>query len=117
MAIQDQFLKLKQDLHSYIPIISNASDAILDQGVSSYPIFVAHQHDVAIGIPIIEKQENGSNWSIHASTLEELVTKKIISPEKLEAFRSVFKPPTESLCFFVLSENGAQFVFIPRQKD
>ena len=94
-------------------MISQASDVILDQDVSNYPIFIAHQQELDMGIVLISKG-NDSNWSIHASSLEEFVSKQIIFQDKIEEFKSNYKDPKLSLCIFVLSELGAQFVFLPR---
>ena len=111
---RSKYYLLEEELKPYVSLMAKAADAILDQGVSKYPIFVAHQHQVDIGIPLQEKAPGGPDWSIHASTLEELVTKNIIEPARVDSFRSVYKAPEEQLCLFVLSELGANFIFIPR---
>jgi len=108
------YILLEKELKAYNNVMAQASDIIMDQDVSNYPIFVAHQQEMDIGIPLIAL-EGGSNWAIQASSLEEFVSKQIIFPEKVEEFKSNFKDPKQSICIFVLSELGAQFVFIPRQ--
>lgn len=105
---------LEAELLPYNTVLGKASDAITNEGVSNYPIFVVHQHQVDIGIPIIEKEKTSGNWSINASSLEEFVTKNIISTAKLEPFKDVFKPPSQEICLFVLSEIGATFIFLKR---
>ena len=95
-------------------LMGNAADAILDQDISSYPIFVIHQFDLEVGIPILERRDKGPKWSINASTLEELATKKIVEMEKVDSFRQVYKDPRQFLCLFVLSDLGANFIFLPR---
>jgi hypothetical protein len=90
-----------------------ASEIIRDENVSNYPIFAAHQGELSIGIPIIEKSKSGGEWNINASTLEEFVTKNIIFSEHLEDFKKNFKNPDEYVCVFVLSELGATFNFLP----
>ncbi len=94
--------------------LSKASDMILDQGISEYPIFVLHGQEVEIGIPLWKKGDHGLKWSVHASTLEEFVAKQLITADKVENFKDVFKPPKSQLCCFVLSELGATFIFLPR---
>ncbi|NJL74411.1 MAG: hypothetical protein HC892_04550 [Saprospiraceae bacterium] len=54
------------------------------------------------------------NWSINISSLEEFVVKQLIEVHKIDDFRRVYKDPKHHLCFFVLSELGATFNFIPR---
>ena len=114
MSKTERYILLEQELKPYINVMGQAADIVLDQDVSNYPIFLAHQQELEMGIPITTTEE-GAKWSIHASTLEEFVSKQIIFPEKIEEFKSNYKDPKESICIFVLSELGAQFVFIPRQ--
>lgn len=108
--------RLETELKPYLPVIGNAADTILDQDVSSYPIFVVHQMDtVDIGILLLSHQaQEGPAWSVHASTLEELATKKVVEMSKVDSFRKVYKNPRENICLFVLSDLGANFMFISR---
>jgi len=105
---------LEQELQVYIEVLGKAADTVLDQEVTKYPIFVAHQITTDIGIPIIDREQVSGNWSIHLSSLEEFVTKNIVEMEKVDEFRKVYKDPSTEICFFVLSELGATFNFIPR---
>ncbi len=90
-----------------------AGDSIIDQEVSKYPIFVAHQHEVEIGISILDEDKSGK-WKVHASTLEEFVSKQIIEVDKVDSFKTIYKSPKSHCCVFVLSELGAKFIFLPR---
>jgi hypothetical protein len=70
---------------------------------------------VDIGIALLSHEaKDGPEWSVHASTLEELATKKVIEMNKVDNFREVYKDPREYLCLFVLSDLGANFMFISR---
>jgi len=109
-----RYAQLEEELKDQRETMGKAADAILDQDVSSYPIFVVHQHQVDIGLPILEKKEGGPKWSVNASTLEELATKKVVEMSKVEDFKEVYKDPRAFLCLFVLSELGANFIFLPR---
>jgi hypothetical protein len=109
-----RYAKMEEELKSQRAIMNKAADAILDQDVSSYPIFVVHQYQVDIGLPLLEKKAGGPNWSVNASTLEELATKNVIEMERVEDFKEVYKDPKAFLCLFVLSELGANFIFLPR---
>ena len=115
MSDRIKFKLLETELQAYLPVVSKAADTVLDEGVSKYPIFVAHQHTMDIGIQLIDHNAHKGNWSIHVSTLEEFVTKQLIQPDKVDNFKEVFKDPQEHICFFVLSELGATFIFIPRK--
>ncbi len=114
MSKTELFIQLENELKRYQKVMTEAADIILEQDVTRYPIFVAHQQEVEIGIPIT-KLEGGEKWAIHASSLEEFVSKQIIFPEKIEEFKRNYKEAKDSICIFVLSELGAQFVFIPRK--
>lgn len=114
--IQAKIERLETELKPYLPVIGKAADTILDQDVSSYPLFIVHQMDtVDIGILLLSHQaDDGPEWSVNASTLEELATKKVVEMSKVDAFRQVYKDPRENLCLFVLSDLGANFMFISR---
>lgn len=113
MASVDQFLALQQQLHPYKKILAQAADVILDENVSKYPIFIVHQQELHMGVSLIEAGDK-FKWSVNASTLEEFVTKELIFMDKAQDFISTYKDPEINLCLFVLSELGAQFIYIPR---
>lgn len=113
MSEIDKFLELERQLIPYKKILSQASDVILDENVSKYPIFIVHQQELEMGVSLVEAG-NTFIWSINASTLEEFVTKELIFMDKAQDFISTYKDPEIHLCLFVISELGAQFVFIPR---
>ncbi len=110
----ERFLKLEQELAIYKKMMGDASDIMSAQDVTEYPIFVAHQQTMEIGLLIAEKGKVKGNWNIHATTLEEMVYKQIIKQENIEEFKGVYKDPQNHICVFVLSELGAQFVFLQR---
>lgn len=106
---------LEQDLKLYNESIKEVSTEIMVEGISAYPIFVAHQHEVKIGEPILDKNELNTGWSIHASTLEEFVEKGIIHPDKKDRFIKQYKNAHDFMCLFVVVPEGANFVFYPYQ--
>ena len=108
------FFQLEEELKSYKKMMGEAADIIIESDVSNYPIFVVHQQEVEIGLPIAEKGKIKGNWSINATTLEELVSKQLIKADKVDKFRKNFKDAKEFLCLFTLTELGAQFIFLPR---
>jgi hypothetical protein len=113
MGKTERLLLLEQELTKYVKALHEASTIIMDQGVSKYPIFVAHQDEMTLGIPVIEKSKVSGKWNFNASTLEEFVVKKIIHEDKVDHFKKNYKDPTEHICIFVLSELGAKFVYLP----
>lgn len=111
-----QYKILEKELANYLPALNEAAEEIVNNNVSLYPIFVIHQHFVDIGIQMVTKEKVSGNWSVNASTLEEFVTKQIITNEKVDEFRQTYKEKKEDLCLFVLSELGADFIFMPKRR-
>jgi hypothetical protein len=110
----EKFLQLQEELKAYRKALNQALDILLEKGVTDFPIFIAHQDTFNAGIPIIKRTEVKGNWNINVSSLEEFIQKKIISSRKEAPFKQTYKPATDYICFFVLSELGAQFIFLPR---
>ena len=103
----------ESELNLYSESIKEISGEILNECVSEYPIFVAHQHEVALGELILDKNELNTSWSIQASMLEEFVEKGVIHKDKRERFIKQYKNPNEFMCLFVVVPEGANFVFYP----
>jgi len=95
-------------------MMAKASDTIMVEDVSSYPIFVLYRHEVELGIPLKKATNLEEDWHINASTLEEFVAKQIINTDRVDNFKSVYKSPDQFLCLFVVDKSGATFVFLPR---
>jgi len=118
MSVNQRFKQLEKELKPYMKAMALACDTILDKDVSKYPIMIAHQQELELGIPIVtvETYPTGT-WNIHASSLEEFVAKQIISTDKVQNFRATYKDVKSFVCVFSLSELGAKFVFLPREKS
>ena len=115
MAETVEILKeLKEEMRPYQGLFSKATESILDQEVTSFPIFVIHKSTVEIGIPISNRDDISGDWSVNVSSLEEFSAKQLIKADKIENFKQVYKDPTLNFCLFVLTEDGATFVFLPR---
>lgn len=113
MEPEDKLQQIKSDLQPYIRMMGTLADQVLVQDVSNYPIFVVHPNTIELGLPVVEKGAN-NRWAIHVSTLEEFSAKQLIQSDKIAEFRRVYKDPEYHLCLFVLSDLGAQFIFLPR---
>ena len=86
---------------------------ILNEEVSNYPILVAYPVStrIEIGLPLLESERYGFN----ATTLEELAMKKIISLDKVNEFRKLYKEKVNNFCIFLLDQPAPQFIFVPYQ--
>ena len=112
-ATESPLKSLEADLKVYSDSIKEVAIEIMAEGISLYPIFVAHQHEVKLGEMILDKDELNMNWTIQASTIEEFVEKGIIHPEKKDKFIKQFKEPGDFMCLFVIVPEGANFIFFP----
>src|SRR5690606_3906082 len=104
---------LKVDLDFYSESIREVASEMIAEGYTLYPIFVAHQHEVSLGEPILIKEELGTNWSIHASSLEEFLERGVIQESKKKHFERQYKSAHEFMCLFVVVPEGANFVYYP----
>lgn len=106
---------LKIDLDFYSDSLKEVSSEITVEGVSAHPIFVAHQHEMKIGELLINREELGTQWTIHVSTLEEFIEVGLIQKDKKALFETNYKDSTEFMCVFVVVPEGANFIFYPYQ--
>jgi len=106
---------LEADLKFYNESLKEVAVEIMVEGISAYPIFVAHQHEVILGEVILDKNDLNTDWSIHASTMEEFMEKGLILPDKKDRFLKQYKDAYQFMCVFVIVPEGANFVFFPYQ--
>ena len=104
---------LEADLKFYNESLKEVAIEIMVEGISELPIFVAHQHEVKLGEPILDRNELNTGWSIHASTIEEFTEKGLIQADKKEKFIKQYKDPYQFMCVFVIVPEGANFIFFP----
>lgn len=117
MSKTEQFISLGQELDVYRKMMGQAIDVILAKEVSNYPIMVAHQQELELGMCLYDHSKGDLKWSIHASTLEEFYNRQIFFDEKIEEFKKNYKDPKEFICVFVLSELGANIIYLPRKEE
>jgi len=113
---QSPLISLEKDLKFFNESIREVALEIIMEGLSEYPIFVAHQHQLSLGEVILDRNELNTEWSIHASTLEEFVEKDVIKEILKERFINSYKNPNEYMCVFVVVPEGANFVYFPYVK-
>jgi hypothetical protein len=116
-AADSPLISLERDLKFFKESLREVAVEIMVEGLSSYPIFIAHQHELKLGELILDRHDLNTDWSIHASTLEEFVEKGVIKKELKERFIGTYKNPTDFMCVFVVVPEGANFVFFPYGKD
>jgi hypothetical protein len=107
---------LERDLKIYKESIKEVAIEIMVEGISSYPIFIAHQHEVKLGEVILDKNDLNTDWSINASMLEEFIEAGVIKKELKDRFLKTYKKPEDFMCVFVVVPEGANFVYYPYPK-
>lgn len=115
---KNNWVQLQNDVKPHLTPLGQAADTVKDQDVSNYPIFFAYageENEHAPGIAVLEIPTNrGIRWKVNVSTLEELVAKQVITQERIDPFRKVYKDSPETLCFLIVDEEGARFGFVPQ---
>lgn len=110
--------EFEKSIRPFKRLLSQASQIILDQDVSNYPIFVVHFAEITIGIPLLQDlAAHDLPYFVYASTLEELATKNIIAMENVSNFRDVYKNPKTHLCVLCLLEHAPSIVFLPLKAE
>lgn len=110
----EQYLQsLRGDLILYKDALKETAADMIKEGYSKYPIFVAHQLSLELGEPILDAGELGTNWTIHASHIEEFTEKGLIKADRTTLFQETYKDPAAFACMFVVVPEGGRFVFIP----
>ncbi|MDO3641604.1 hypothetical protein [Mucilaginibacter sp. L3T2-6] len=113
---QSPLISLEKDLKFFNESIREVALEIIMEGFSEYPIFVAHQHQINLGELILDRHDLNTEWSIHASTMEEFIEKGVIKEILKERFINSYKNPNEYMCVFVVVPEGANFVYFPYAK-
>ena len=114
MKEAEKLLVIENEMKLYDKLLCAVSDKIINSNASPYPIFVVAKQPISLGIQLVDREKVNSNWSINASSLEEFISKKLIFEEKSDEFKKTYKDPQMFICLFVLSDLGAQFMFVPR---
>lgn len=104
---------LKKDLAFYSEMIKEVSRDLIKEGFTKYPVFVAHQHEVKLGELILNGPELARDFSINATTLEELIEKRLILMERKTEFLNSYKNPTTHMCVLLITVGGAHFIYVP----
>lgn len=107
------FVNLEKRIKPFKKQLAAAVETILEQDISNYPILVASQQIVELGIPLLNTSHLSDDWSINASTLEEFHAKQVIATEKIDDFRNLYKSHADEFCIFVLTDQRADFIFMP----
>ena len=104
---------LKLDLKIYDEMIKEVSADMIAEGFTAYPVFIATEHDIKIGELILDKKDQAGTFNIYATTMEELIEKKLILEEKRNSFIKAYKDAKKFMCVMLITTTIASFVFVP----
>lgn len=108
-----QYLKsLERDIQLNRDLFRNFSLAIVEEGISMFPIYIVSGTDIAMGRPFLNKKDHDVRWNYHASFLEEFIKRGVIQEERSEDFEKAFGNPFTRGCFFFIIGDKGSFVFI-----
>jgi hypothetical protein len=94
-------------------MIKEVALEMMKEKFTAYPVFIAHQHEVKLGEPILAKEDFARDFSINACTLESLIEAKMILLERKNDFIQNFQNPKTTMCILLVLVSGAHFVFVP----
>jgi hypothetical protein len=107
---------LKEDLKFYHDMIREVAIDVMAEGFSKYPVFVATEHEVSLGELVLSKAEYARDFNIYATTMEELVEKKLILASKKDEFIKAFRDPRKFMCVLLVTSETASYIFVPYKK-
>jgi len=107
---------ISQDFVKVADTIKDSSYQIRKSGFL-FPIFPISKGVQPIGKLLIEKNLMHLEWNYFASFLDEFIQRELVTKEKENEFKSVYKDPDEFCCLFVVDERFTGFLFIPYPID
>jgi hypothetical protein len=112
-AFEKLITALKSDLKIYSEMMKEVAGDIIAEGFSKYPVFLATEHELQMGELILAKEDYAATYNIYASTMEELIEKKLILPDRKTAFMQAYKNPKSFMCVMLITSSTASVAFYP----
>jgi hypothetical protein len=117
MKLDDKRLleRLQHEFGQVSGLLRKLTRQVMDEGITTHPVFVATRQPVNLGLPVVEGESLGLYFSFRVSPLEELKRRGILQPEALDDFLERHNNPRETACVLLLptATTDARFVFIP----
>jgi hypothetical protein len=113
----DYIDRFGQQLHFYLELMKEAFEGVINEDVSRYPVFIFHQQEMSVGLPIYERDQNNGEWSVNISTLEEFYIKGIVTIEQVEEIKAKIIGQPPQYCCMVLYEGKGSLIFVNRESD
>ncbi len=106
--------RFKEEIRHYHALMQEAFEGVVREDVSRYPVFIFHQQDVTVGLPIANRNDVNGNWSVNISTLEEFYIKGLVTIEQVEEIKSKINGQPPQYCCLVVSGEEGGLVFFDR---
>jgi len=113
----DYIDRFGQQLHFYLELMKEAFEGVINEDVSRYPVFIFHQQDMNVGLPISDRTQNHGEWSVNISTLEEFYIKGIVTIEQVEEIKAKIIGQPPQYCCMLLYEGKGSLIFVNRDSD
>ncbi len=118
MTDPSNWIQLQEDLRPYKAKLAEVANTVKDEDVSNYPVFLAYPEEeqtIGLGLSLFRVPSQGQMaWALHLTTLEELVSKQVVLPEKVDDFRALYKKSADDLCLLIFVDAAARFGFLPK---
>ncbi len=109
--------KFGEEINHYHDLMQEAFEGVIQEGVSKYPVFIFHQQEVTVGIPIADRHVIAGDWSVNISTLEEFYIKGLVTIEQVEEIKSKITGQPPQYCCLVLAGEAGSLIFLPRTNN
>lgn len=113
----DYIDRFGQQLHFYLELMKEAFEGVINEDVSRYPVFIFHQQEMSVGLPIYDRGDHNGEWSVNISTLEEFYIKGIVTIEQVEEIKAKIIGQPPQFCCMVLYEGKGSLIFVNRQSE
>lgn len=115
MKKEDNYIdRFGQQLHFYLELMKEAFEGVINEDVSRYPVFIFHQQEMNVGLPISDRNQNNGEWSVNISTLEEFYIKGIVTIEQVEEIKAKIIGQPPQFCCMLLYEGKGSLIFVDR---
>jgi hypothetical protein len=103
-----------EEINQYHGLMQEAFEGVINEGVSNYPVFIFHQQEVNVGLPIADRHDIAGEWSVNISTLEEFYIKGLVVMEQVEEIKAKIIGQPPQYCCLVLAEGKGSLIFLAR---
>ncbi len=109
----DELFRLQQDFRQHGSLFQELAEEVLRSGVTRYPVLVATEMHIGLGVPTPVNRASGAAFDYRLSFAEELIHKGVIQPDRSEAFKLQHRNALGRACVLLVQATESRFVFLP----